>query len=410
MLGLTILLIFGVVLSPAERQVRAQSPIEVLEQTTESLFRQTFTFTVKVKSSAGKITSGRVFVRNHADRTSIANRADKFEPANEVTLKYVIKTDKLTTPPWATFLYQWEVVDEAGNTLRTPETKAEYEDKTRDWQKLADGKVAVYWYGRDDAYGQLLLESARKGFDHVAQATGFAPDEELRVAAYNTQDDFCSFYAARQCLDWIGGMAFGSVVVGWMDEDYAVTQALKRDPSCDAGCQQQARQRELDWFMQSLVPHELAHAFLNYWMGLRIIAIPRWFNEGQAMNNELANVDKELARARDIAQNGKLERLRLLDAQATITRNKFDAVTDWYATATSLVAFLYERWGLESLGKIITVINGGKNFEAALKEATGLTLDEYEIEWRKWLGLNDILPTFVPSPVFSFPPTPTPAK
>jgi len=411
--GALFIVVLALIVSTSLRMmpVRADDgPITVKDETTESLFRQSLTFKITAKSTAGKINSARLFLRSRAFGSNVASRPDKFEPAAEVTLTYQQKTANMTTPPWQTFTYQWEITDDAGNTFRTQETKGEYEDKTRDWQKLSDGKVAVYWYGRDDAYGQQLLDSAHKGFDHISRATGFAPDEELRVVAYNTQDDFCSFQAPRDCLSWVGGLAFGSVVVGWMDEDWAVQRAIEKDPTCNADCQQTARDKELSWFMESLVPHELSHAFLNYWLGPRIRVIPRWFNEGQAVNNELTGVDKELARVREIAQTGTLERLRLMDAQATITRNKYDAVTDWYATATSLVAFLYEKWGLESLGKIVSLINDQKNFEAALKEVTGLSVDEYELAWRNWLGVTTIPATFVPSPVFTFPATPTPVK
>jgi hypothetical protein len=166
-----------------------------------------------------------------------------------------------------------------------------------------------------------------------------------------------------------------------------------------------------------MIPHELAHAFLNLRAGGRTFGIPRWFNEGQAVNAEIGGVARELARARELAQLGQLERLPLLDAQTTITADQFGLVSDWYATSASLVYFLYEEFGTSVLGKIVDgmVEDEERRFEEAFEAATGWTLDEFEIAWRAWLGVTappptlvptETLPAFFPSPTFA--PTRTP--
>jgi hypothetical protein len=125
------------------------------------------------------------------------------------------------------------------------------------------------------------------------------------------------------------------------------------------------------------------------------------------MNNELSGLEEEITRVREIAATGKLERLPLMEARATIGGNELGATRDWYAQAASLVTYLYETWGKESLGEIITLINDGADFETAMETVTGLTMDEYELGWRAWLGLSEPPPTLVPEPTIFFPPTPT---
>jgi hypothetical protein len=247
-----------------------------------------------------------------------------------------------------------------------------------------------------------LLNVARRGFDHVAKATGFVPEDELRVVVFNSQADFCTIYGSFGCQSWIGGVAIGSVTLGWLDEGRAASIL-----NCDADCQAQVAAERRRWFFNQLIPHELAHAFLNYWMGSRTSAIPIWFNEGQAVNNELEGVEEEIERVRILARTGQLERLAVMDARTIIGRNDLPRVRDWYAQAASLVAFLYERWGLESLGAIIRSVNDGKTFETAMTSVTGLSMDEYEIAWREWLGLREIPPTFAPTPTLFFFPSPT---
>ncbi len=381
--------------------VRADEPITVIEQSVESRYRDSFIFRITARSEVGNIIAARIIWRVRSFSANLAYRVDVKSPAEQVDLEYVWEMRFETMPPWQVIFYRWELIDDQGNRYRTPEVQAEISDSTRAWQTLSDGKVAVYWYDREAAFGEALLDVARRGFDHTAQATGFTPEDELRVVVYNTQEDFCTIYGMF-CQSWIGGVAIGSITLGWLDENRAASIA-----SCDAACQAEVSAERRRWFFNQLIPHELAHAFLNYWMGSRTSAIPIWFNEGQAVNNELEGVPEEIDRVRVLARTGQLERLAVMDARTIIGRNDLPRVRDWYAQAASLVAFLYERWGVESLGGIIRLVNEGKTFESALETVTKLSMIDYEIAWRNWLGLREIPPTFAPTPTLFFFPTPT---
>ncbi len=380
----------------------ADAPISVLSQSVESRYRDSFVFRITARSEVGKIIAARIIWRVRSFSANLAYRVEVEQPAAQLDLEYVWELRTQTMPPWQVIFYRWELIDDQGNRHRTPEVKAEISDETRAWQMLSDGKVSVYWYERDEAFGRALLDVARRGFDHTAKASGFAPDDELRVVVFNSQADFCTIYGAFGCQSWIGGVAIGSITLGWLDET-----RVADIPNCDAACRAEVAANRQRWFFNQLIPHELAHAFLNYWMGSRTSAIPIWFNEGQAVNNELEGLAEEINRVRILARTGQLERLAVMDARTIIGRNDLPRVRDWYAQAASLVAFLYERWGLESLGAIIRLVNDGKTFETALRAVTGLSLDEYEIAWREWLGLREIPPTFAPTPTLFFFPTPT---
>jgi len=375
--------VLAAVLGGMPNRVAADSPIKVIDQKVESKFRRSLTFHIKAQSTAGKIIKATLFQRSRGTDLAVGKRSDPFTPASAVDVQYVWDTTDVTTPPWQVIVYRWELTDDAGNVYNTPDTTTEMSDDTRDWQKLTDGKVAVYWYDQKESFGKQLLSAAQRGFAHVAKATGHTPDGELRVVMYNNQEDFCTFYAPRACKDWVAGVTFGSLTVQWLESE---------NP---------------DFVVYQVVPHELAHAFLHDWLGQRISAIPNWFNEGQAVNNELAGLDTELARARRLARNGKLERLAFMEARDTIGQDDLQLTADWYAQATSLVMYLYERYGLDSLGKIVAKVKDGKTFEDAFKAATGVTLDEFELGWRNWLGAKGPVATIPPTPELSFPPSPT---
>lgn len=386
-LGLSLLLFFAIVavaalaIAPAHADDGTRGPVTLVEQSTESRFREAFIFRARARSTAGDIVRVRLIWQSRGTSGNIAEPITDFTPGPEVELEYRWSTRFRTTPPWQIFNYRWEITDSAGNVFRSERFRAEMTDDTREWQRLSDGQVAVYWYGQPESFGSELLAVAQKGYAHVRNATGFTPEDEIRIIMYANQDDFCSFYSRGTCLPWYAGVTFGSLTVQWlMPDDEA-------------------------FVMRQVVPHELAHAFLHEWMNGQMFSIPRWFNEGQAMNNELEGLDRLIQQARYLAATDGLTRLSVLDQN--LGQDDAHRVSNWYAQAGSLVAFLYERWGDESLGAIVDGVRDGLSFGRALEAHTGLPLDAFELAWREWLGATTPPPTLFPTPTLFFPPTPT---
>ena len=376
-------IVFEVAASKPISSVLAAGNVEVTNTTTESNFRRNFIFRAKATSADSKIVSAAVLLRErglkHADRLKL----DKFEPASEIDLEYVLDTRGLTTPPWQVIYYRWEIITDSGETFTSDEQESEYADNTRDWQHIDGEGVSFYWYDQPREFAEQMLKTAELGYQHVSKATGYHPPYTIRVVLMNSQADYCTFWEVYTCKDWYAANTFNTITVQYLLDGH------------------------LDYVQYEVIPHELAHAFLHARLSERVFGIPNWFNEGQAVNNEVAPITQYLQRVREIAQEGKLERLQFMEAQATITQDRLERVSDWYATSTSLVAFLYERFGTEVLGKIVDGMADGDNFEEAFTAATGWTLDEYELEWRTWLGLTDPPPTLLPEPTLAMFPSPT---
>jgi hypothetical protein len=370
-------------------QDTAATPFVIVAESTESNYREEFTFRVQVRSTVGKITRARIIWQERGYNTNTARLVPIATPRQELKLSYDWYIGFDTMPPFQDIYYRWEFYDDQGNVYLTPRQAAEVTDNTRDWQKLtsADGKVAVYWYDQDQAFGQALLDTAERGYNFVAEATGFTPEDELNILMYNNRSDFCEVFSPGTCLIWYAGVTLGSATVQWLLPDYE------------------------RFVNRQVIPHELAHAFLNDWMGGQADRLPRWFNEGQATNNEFEGIDLELERARALAQRGELTRLPLFDQSAFEGRDSSRRTAEWYAQSASLVYFLYENWGANSLGNIVEAVRTGTRFEDAFEAQTGLSMDDYELAWREWLGGSTTLaplPTIFPTmTLMPFPPTPT---
>lgn len=353
----------------------AGDPIQILSQSAEGALSKSIKFMATVKSLAGQIVAANL-VAGMPGHSTYTFKANPKAPAAQVNLQFTWNISRDDDPPWQLILYHWEIRDSAGNRLVTPQTTGEIVDKSHAWQKLTDNKVSVYFYDQTDGFGSALLKATQRAYNQVRSATQHTPQYEIRVVIYNNQEDFCAYHVANGCLQWSGGETYYGITVQYVDEE--------RDPT------------NIGLFEQVL-PHELAHAFLNEWLGTRIREIPSWFDEGQAVNNQIDGIDYYLARAMAMANSGRLWRIRELGNPSELDPNDDARVYDWYAEATSLVAYLFRKWGTASLGKIVNEMLDGSSFAAAFEDVTGLNLDQYEVKWRLWLGAAE-LPTATPTP------------
>lgn len=367
-LSLLIALVISTVVSDvstAWRVTAATNPIVVISQSAKSVFGKSLTFNIKAKSTAGNIVSVRLLRRFPSQRSEQVDRITNFKPAAVVSLQYVWETQDDTIPPWMAISYRWELADSAGNSYKTPPVTAEFADRTYPWKRRGNRKVAVFYYGQDESFGEALLAAAQLGYNDIVKATGHTPEYGIRVVIYNDQAAFCSFYVGQECVAWVGGQTYPGITVQWIDQ--------VRDP-------------DHRYLFNQLIPHELAHAFLWEWVKNGRNTIPSWFDEGQAINNQREGLGPFLERARTLGRANRLIPLSSLGATRDLLSANIEQVKDWYAQAASLVTFLYVYWGQKSLGKIITKVNARKSFFVALQEVTGLTLDQYESKWRQWLS------------------------
>jgi len=347
----------GMICAPAA-VAAPPATIQVVEQSVESHFPDDLTFHLRVRSDAGEITQATLYMRVGWEDTTRPVIPESFSPAPEVELTAVWSTFAETVPPFVEIAYHWEVTDSTGETLTTEEIHTEYTDTTHDWQRLEDEHVVVFWYDQPPSFGEALFEAAQEAYDHVAHITGITTERPIRVVIYNNQTDFCVFYAPRTCQDWIGGQTFSGITVQWGNN--------------------------LDWFVYDVVPHELAHVFYGEIFSDTWITIPTWFNEGIAVYNERTDHSQEMALVLDAAERDELVPLRMMSARGgSVVHGEVGA---WYAEAYSLVAFLAETYGEETLGELILTLADNVPFEEALARTTGLDMIQFELEWRAWLG------------------------
>jgi hypothetical protein len=135
--------------------------------------------------------------------------------------------------------------------------------------------------------------------------------------------------------------------------------------------------------------HELAHLALHQAVPVRV---PLWFDEGYAAWaagewERLGSIELNLAVVR-----GAIPELSGLDGALRATENTADAA---YALAASAVTELARRNPSKSRTPLLTRLGAGRDFEAAVRETTGLSLSQFEIQWRRDLRRRYSLATWL---------------
>ena len=125
--------------------------------------------------------------------------------------------------------------------------------------------------------------------------------------------------------------------------------------------------------------HELAHLALHQAVKVRV---PLWFDEGYASWaagewDRLYTLELNVAVVR-----GMIPDLRSLDGALRGTATAADVA---YALAVSAVTELARRNPSGSLEPLMSRLVAGQEFDGAVQASTGLTVDQFETEWRRTL-------------------------
>jgi hypothetical protein len=125
--------------------------------------------------------------------------------------------------------------------------------------------------------------------------------------------------------------------------------------------------------------HELAHLALHQAIAARV---PLWFDEGYASWaagewQRLSGLELNLAVAR-----GAVPDLTTLDGALRGSASTADAA---YALAVSAVIELAQRNPSRTLAPLLNRLQIGQDFETSVRATTGLTMGQFEHEWRQSL-------------------------
>jgi len=298
-----------------------------------------------------------------------------FLQAEQITASFLWDTSRFTVAPSSTIFYYWEIEDEIGNIAVSTEEQVYYDDLRFPWQELSDPDLSVRWYEGDSEFGELIYDTARRSLDRMKLETDSDLEFPLFVLLYANETDFESWHFYVE--DWVGGQAFTSIGV--------TTQII--GPNANP------------LWIEDVIPHEIAHLFFYQQIDSNLSSWPSWLDEGFAQYYEINDKTAGLARVRTAAYNDSLIPLNWLYGSFG---HDVEQVRLAYDQSLSTVLFIHETWGVEGLQSLIDSIRNGAMISPALQEAFDLTFEEFEAEWRTWLGVPTTpAPSPTPFPTFA---------
>jgi hypothetical protein len=284
-------------------------------------------------------------------------------------------------PPWSPIEYYWVLSDAAGNTYQTDRRVVEYEDTSRDWNRLESEDILIYWEaGVPEEVGALTLDAMREQREVYRRNFGGLLPYRPRAIIFATLDSW-SEWSPR---------AVSRGAIGLTSQNWGGTAQVFIE---ELGI------RDLAY---GTILHEVAHLYQN---ADSLTFRDPWFIEGSATYFEINQMYDYLEKARELASTGGLPSLQGggpgLDAPGEERRIPYDM-------GYAFFAWLRETYGEDAFRDLWRLLRQGRSGRDALRAVTNLNFIDMETAFRTWLGApNPVAPTLVPSPPFTFPPTPT---
>jgi hypothetical protein len=344
--------------------VAAQGPIQVLDQSVETAFRDHITFNASLESES-KITEVRLLYRVAGQLATARGDAD-FEPGTRVEASFTIDQKRDYLPPGTELEYWWQITNEAGDSLKTEPQHLLYMDERHDWQTLSSDRLTLYWYKGDRSFGEALFDQANKTLDQIENEAGVKVEVPVKIFIYGSFADLHDAIAVGS-QEWTGGQAFtdqGVVVIGVSPDD-------------------------LDYGLIA-TPHELTHLVIHQATDNPFGDIPRWLDEGLAvyMSGEL---DAPWRDYRDMvarsARQGKLMTLQTLSSSFPADSEQAGLA---YAESGVVVEFIIKHYGQKAMAHLLEIFSQGALYDDALEQALGVDTWGLDNAWRESMGAPPI--------------------
>ena len=280
-----------------------------------------------------------------------------FARSNRVNADFRIETSGSNyIPSGVDIEYYYFIRDAEGNELETERFSLEYKDPGYEWQSFRQGGLIVLWHDRPFRAVQTAAHHVNDRLREVRELLALQETPPMKAVILNSSREagrsfpVVSATATRGHL--YGGFAFGEL-------DVFVLAGLDRD---------------------SMI-HEMTHLLMDEALDSPLAKVPAWLNEGLAMYFETHSGGREATVSR-AAGRGELLPLRSMGAVPGIPSD----VRLFYAQSWSLVDYMMNTYGDQSMSALLGALNEGRSIDEAVRIAYGMDINELENRWKTSLS------------------------
>jgi len=291
-----------------------------------------------------------------------------FTPASRVEASWVWDMRNSSLPPGAEVLYWWMVEDADGNRFETSPEIMHFNDERYSWQSLnstmpGGGELSLFWYAGDTIFAQELMGACEEALTKLTQDIGTYPEKPIEIYIYASTVDLKGAMIFPQ--EWTGGVAFTAFS----------TVAIGISPS------------ELDWGKRALV-HELTHLVVHQATFSPYGQLPLWLDEGLAMYSEgeldpvmRSYLEEAIAKDELISVRSLCSPFSAYSEKASLS----------YAQSYSLVEYLLDNYGQDSMLDLLAILKQGTTYDEALTEVYDFDIDGLDARWRATLTSDTLV-------------------
>ncbi len=327
-------------------------------------FPESIQFTVRI---TGPSEINRVVLEYYADHLSCGNVIAKalpdITPSNSVKVYWTWEMRQSgSLPPGATIHWRWRVFTTDGNEVVSDEKEIIWQDPAIRWKSLSDYRVNLHWYSGEQRFGTELQDAAIAALSTIEEQIGLKPNNPIDVFIYADNADFQD--AILYEPGWTGGIAipeYDIVLIGIEPEN-------------------------LEWG-KTTVAHEIAHVLQGQYSFTCLGDTPTWLVEGIAMYAEGGLDDPSSELFEKAVREDTLLSVRALSGSFSENPNKADLS---YSQSYSLVNFLIEKYGKDTLLALMDLLREGATVDAALEDTYGFDIEGFEVAWRTEIGARSM--------------------
>ncbi len=283
-------------------------------------------------------------------------------------------------PPGARLWYRWRITDEAGDTFISEQTWLTWLDSEHDWRTVSSDNLFIHWYEGDEAFANALLGAGIESQARIEQDIGAEQTKDVNLYIYGSTDDLRDAILFEP--GWTGGLAYSNsniVLIGVSTSN-------------------------LDWGLAT-VAHELAHVIIGNSLDSCYASVPTWLNEGLAVYAEGPLDPGSAAILQNAIDDNSVYSVPALSEGFSEHPGRAQVS---YAQSYSLTAYLIETYGQEKMRTLLRQFDEGYRYRAAIENTYGITIAEFERDWRAWVGaapqpvptevavVATVYPTFAP--------------
>jgi hypothetical protein len=361
--GLVILSLLVVMILSIPCMVKADDGLTVTDSSVQADFPMRLTFNLSAESD---VDIDDIRLRYQLDRIDFARVISEayidFTPDTSISIDWTLEMLKIGgLPPGSSLEYWWVIKDLSGASIITSPEKVVFDDNRYTWQNLTEGKVTLYWYHGDVTFARELMLAAQEALDRLREYAAAEPEQMLKLYVYANSQDLQESMIYPQ--EWTGGVAFtryGIMAIGIAPE-------------------------MLDWGKRAIA-HELTHLVIHQVTLNPYNEMPTWLDEGLAMRSE-----GELSASLETYLNRAIAEDNLISVQSL--SSPFSAYSSEaslsYAQSYSLVDFLIEQYGQDSMHELLQTFAAGNTYDGAIEKVYGFDMDGLDSRWQGWIKNSD---------------------